>query len=147
MLVNVSYNNPEVTKKINAMVGEPFGIIERFKRKGIGSRRGVIVEASLQIEREFHGTGNVRYCTIELRPKGILIHFRKRLEAMAWVVPFHQLSIFQNGDNFSLHAAGEFVRIGKFNSQSPDFGFLKKIGNQKHHYQTETLIRVDDLSL
>ena len=36
MLLNVSYNNPEVKRKIDTEVGPPFTIRERLKMKGIG---------------------------------------------------------------------------------------------------------------
>ena len=49
MLVNVSYNKPELKCKINMLVGEPFTLSERFKLNGIGSGKININSACLAI--------------------------------------------------------------------------------------------------
>ena len=49
MLVNVSYNNPEITRKVDEKVGKPFTLKERWSMNGIGSPKLFITEASLEI--------------------------------------------------------------------------------------------------
>jgi hypothetical protein len=142
MILNNSYNNKEINRRIIGMVGEPFGFWERLKRRGIGSRRMVIIDASHSIQKELSATSGTAYCIIELRPKGVLVHFRKRLEAMVWVVPYYRLALFQNGTHFSLHSGGEFIRIGALANQSPDFEIVRKIITEKSN-----LANRDDLNL
>ena len=40
MLVNVSYNNKEITRKVDEEVGQPFTLKERWAMGGIGSLVG-----------------------------------------------------------------------------------------------------------
>ena len=49
MLLNVSYNEPEVKKKIENAVGKPFSLKERWDRGGIGSSKLLITQASIDI--------------------------------------------------------------------------------------------------
>ena len=49
MLVNVSYNNKEVSRKIDAEVGKPFALKERWALNGIGSPKLMITETSIEI--------------------------------------------------------------------------------------------------
>ena len=49
MLINISYNNPLIKKKINLAIGSPFSLKERWSKKGIGSPRLLIEEASINI--------------------------------------------------------------------------------------------------
>ena len=49
MLLNVSYNNKAVTKKIEEEVGKPFTLKERWAMNGIGSPKLIITETSIEI--------------------------------------------------------------------------------------------------
>jgi hypothetical protein len=145
MILNNSYNDKEINRRINALVGEPFSLWQRIRRKGIGSRRQLILEASVSIQKEVEVNSGIAYCLIEMRPKGLLVHFRKRLEAMVWVVPYYQLTLFQNGSDFSIHAAGEFVRIGALANQAPDFALVRKIQAAKSVVEASQGVRIDEI--
>jgi hypothetical protein len=127
MIRNITYNNPEVKAEIDRLVGPAFGMWTRFKMKGIGSKRMLIHEASPSIDHWLNMQNTARYCYIELRPNGIIVHFRSILETFGWVVPYHHLSIFRNGNTFHLHGAGEVMKIGGINAFEPDFNFFKKL--------------------
>ena len=58
MLVNVSYNNPEITRKIDEKVGKPFTLKERWTMKGIGSPKLFITEASMEALKSWSSTKN-----------------------------------------------------------------------------------------
>ncbi|NNL01641.1 MAG: hypothetical protein HKP39_05140, partial [Eudoraea sp.] len=49
MLVNVSYNNSDITRKIDDEVGKPFTLRERWAMNGIGSPKLIITETSIEI--------------------------------------------------------------------------------------------------
>ncbi len=49
MLVNVSYNNKAITKKVDEVVGKPFTLKERWNMGGIGSPKLIITETSVEI--------------------------------------------------------------------------------------------------
>ena len=91
MLVNVSYNNKEITRKVDAEVGKPFTLKERWAMGGIGSPRLFITETSIEIRNLLILDNNRDQCNVEIRPKGIIVRFRSLLETFALVIPFYKL--------------------------------------------------------
>ena len=67
MLVNVSYNNKQIDRKITQQVGKPYSLIERFKLKGIGSPKLIITKTSIQINNLLILDNNRNQCNIENR--------------------------------------------------------------------------------
>lgn len=112
MLVNVSYNNKEITRKINHEVGAPFTIKERFTLGGIGSPKLHITSCSIDIHNLLVLDNNLNTCNIELRPKGIIVGFRSLLESYALVIPYYKLTIYK-GDFavYSIHKDQYFVKV------------------------------------
>tara|TARA_R110002051_G_scaffold72481_9_gene131028 strand:+ start:14437 stop:14862 length:426 start_codon:yes stop_codon:yes gene_type:complete len=104
MLVNVSYNNKEITRKVDEEVGKPFTLKERWAMKGIGSPKLFITETSMEIQNLLILDNSTNSCNIELRPKGIIIRFRSLLETFALVIPYYKLSIYK----------GDFARYTVF---------------------------------
>ncbi|WP_086476077.1 hypothetical protein [Arenibacter amylolyticus] len=95
MLLNVSYNNKEVLRKIDKEVGKPFTIKERFALNGIGSPKLFIVDSSSQIKNLLLLDNNTNTCNIELRPQGIIIRFRSLLETFGLIIPYYKLSLYK----------------------------------------------------
>ncbi len=112
MLLNVSYNNPAITKKIDDTVGPVFSLKDRWAMKGIGSPKLTITDASLQISNLLILDQNRNTCQIELRPKGIILRFRSLLETYALVIPFYKLRIYK-GDFavYSIYMDAYFVKV------------------------------------
>ncbi len=112
MLVNVSYNNPEITRKIDEKVGKPFTLRERWAMKGIGSPKLFIREASLEIRNLLQLDNNLDSCNIELRPGGIILRFRSLLETYALVIPYYKLTLYK-GDLgiYSVYMDHHFVKV------------------------------------
>ena len=79
MVYNISYNNKKIKNIINDSLGHAYGIIDKIKLRGIGSQRLKIKDASLDINSLINKNSNTNSCSIELRPKGILIHFKSKL--------------------------------------------------------------------
>ncbi len=112
MLVNNSHNDPETTKKINNLVGPAFSLLVRLKKKGIGSPKMIITKASIQIYNLLQLDQNTNTCNIELRPKGIIIGFQKRLETYILVIPYYKLTIYKGSSNeYSFHKDTYFIKV------------------------------------
>ncbi len=112
MLYNVSYNNPEITRKINEELGKPFSFRERIQQGGIGSPRLNILSSSIQIYNLLILDNNRNVCNIELRPEGILIGFRSLLESYAFPIPYYKLVLYKGkSDSYSFHRDNYYIEI------------------------------------
>lgn len=128
MLLNVSYSNKKIKEKIDAEVGKPFTLKERFKMGGIGSPKLEIVDASIKIRNLMILDSNADCCNIEIRPKGIILGFRSLLESYALIVPFYKLTIYK-GDLavYSIHRDNHFVKV-KSDTKAVQKFFKKLLG-------------------
>ncbi|HMB61870.1 MAG TPA: hypothetical protein VKN36_02280 [Eudoraea sp.] len=112
MLVNVSYNNKEITQKVDAEVGKPFFLKDRWAMGGIGSPKLFITGSSIEIRNLLILDNNLDSCNIELRPRGIIVRFRSLLETFALVIPYHKLSVYK-GDLgiYSIYRDHYFIKV------------------------------------
>ena len=129
MLVNVSYNNRDLTKKIDSEVGKPFTLKERWAMKGIGSPKLFITETSIEIGNLLLLDNNLNSCNVEMRPKGIIVRFRALLETYALVIPYYKLSIYKGDlaiysifrDHYFIKVKSDTKAIQKFFKKILDF--------------------------
>jgi hypothetical protein len=112
MLLNVSYTDKKITKKVDDEVGKPFTLKERFKLGGIGSPKLFITETSIEIQNLLLLDNNRDSCNIEMRPKGIIVRFRSLLETYALVIPYYKLTIYK-GDFavYSVYRDHYFIKV------------------------------------
>lgn len=112
MLVNVSYNNKEITRKIDQEVGKAFPLKERWAMGGIGSPKLFITQASIEIRNLLILDNNLDTCNVEIRPKGIIVRFRSLLETFALVIPFYKLTLYK-GDMavYSIYRDHHFIKV------------------------------------
>jgi hypothetical protein len=126
MLKNISYNNPKIIDEINDYVGKPYTILKRLKIGGIGSSKLIINSADSIIENLLNLDNNLNYCNIEIRPKGIIIHFKSLLETYGLIVPFYKLKIFKGKANeYSIYIDNFFIKVNA--SEKNEHNFFKKI--------------------
>lgn len=112
MLVNVSYNNKDITRKVDAEVGKPFTLKERWAMNGIGSPKLIITSTSVEIHNLLILDNNRNTCNIEIRPKGIIVRFRSLLETFALVIPYYKLTVYK-GDlaRYSIYRDNHFIKV------------------------------------
>ena len=130
MIYDTSYNDQKITRAINVAVGKPFSLKERFKLKGIGSSRLVIDEVSEDIKAKLPTDESVQKASIELRPNGIIIHFKKFTEHFSWAIPYYKLVIYSS-ENFSIYENNSFIKFSKKTLRKPQLKFIKKLLYQK----------------
>lgn len=112
MLLNVSYNNKDITRKVDAEVGKPFTLKERWAMNGIGSPKLIIKSTSIEIHNLLILDNNRNTCNIEMRPKGIIVRFRSLLETFALVIPYYKLTVYK-GDLalYSIYRDNHFIKV------------------------------------
>jgi len=132
MLLNVSYNNPEIRRKIDAEVGPPYSLRERIKRRGIGLGRLVITDKSIQIHNLMVLDNNRDMCNIEMRPKGIIVGFRSLLESFALVIPYWKLNLYKGkAEEYSIYRDSYFIKIAAPARDKKIHKFIKQILDEK----------------
>ncbi len=143
MLLNLSYNEKEITRKIDVELGKPFTIKERFKMRGIGSPKLILTETSIQISNLMNLDNNRNVCNIEMRPNGIIVGFRSNLNSYGLIIPYYKLVIYKgNAEEYSIYMDTYFF---KFEAQAKDksvHNFIKKVMDAKNAVAPE---RLEDL--
>ena len=132
-LYNITYKNKETEKEINVEMGKPFGLIEKLKLGGIGSRRMIIENFSEDIKNLALKVSGIQYANIELRPNGIIVHINQGIYTHAWTIPYFRLSVF-NGDFFTIHGGGSHIQFNKEKSWKENKDFLQKIVKLKSEF-------------
>jgi len=136
MLLNVSYNNKEITKKLDEAVGRPFTLRERLALDGIGSPKLFIVDSSIEIKNLLILDNNTNTCTIELRPKGIIIRFRSLLETFGLVVPYYKFTLYKTDFGlYTIYRDQYFVKI-KSDTKAVQKFFTKLLGHRADNAPT-----------
>ena len=111
MIRNISHNDKEIRKEINDLVGPPFPMRTRLKMRGIGSPRYTIREASKKLTALLERDSNTPVANIELRPRGVIMGFRSRLDSYAWALPYHALQIFKNDGVISVYGGEDYMKL------------------------------------
>ena len=131
MIVNTTYTDKEAARLIDSHLGKQFSIMQRIKLKGIGSKRMIIHDVSPKLKQYLNTVDDLNYGSIELRPKGILIHIHKKLNSFSWIVPYYRLHIYIAG-YFSIHANGNFIQFKKNKLFKENKAFIEKMVAQKN---------------
>lgn len=112
MLLNVSYSDKNISKKIDDAVGKPIPLKERWALGGIGSPKLHITEASVEINNLLILDNNLNTCNIELRPKGIIVGFRSRLESYGLIIPYYKLNVYKGEMSIrSIYMDHYFIKV------------------------------------
>jgi hypothetical protein len=85
-LHNISYNDPNVRRAVEAECGPAFDLWTTIKRGGSGSSRFRLLDAPPAVLTLIDRLEDRRFCSLEMRPNGLLVRMRNRLETLA--VPF-----------------------------------------------------------
>ncbi|MFT4661181.1 MAG: hypothetical protein ACI8XB_001452 [Patiriisocius sp.] len=133
MLFNTSYKNDEYEYESNRLLGKSFSFLEKLKMRGAGSSRLVITELSPLLKPENMQELAINYASVELRPKGIVIHFSNRLDRYSWIVPYYRLVIFST-QTFSIHSNGKFIKFQKDKNYQANKEFIKKMTDLKNTF-------------
>lgn len=127
MLVNVSHSDPRLKKEIDNLVGQSFGFFKALKMGGTGSQRLLVTNSSEAIKALFKLDQYPDNCNIEIRPKGIIIHFRSRLEMLNWVIPETKKEIVHQGNLWRIGDGKDFIEVAGTNNRKLDSQFYHRL--------------------
>jgi len=112
MLLNISYNNPTIKRKIEKAVGRPFSLQQRWKLGGIGSQKLMINSASIDIHNLLILDNNLKSCNLEIRPLGIIVHFRSLLETYGLIIPYYKLKLYKGkAKEYSIYIDKHYIKV------------------------------------
>ncbi|MCG1035524.1 hypothetical protein [Polaribacter sargassicola] len=126
MIFNTSHTNQKFTEESNDILGKAFSLFEKIKMGGVGSSRFVVKEWSAHLLPNKLQKVAMHYANIELRPKGIMVHFTNGLERYSWIITYYRLVVY-NAQTFSIHADGHFIKFRKNKNYQNNKKFINKM--------------------
>jgi len=126
MIYNRTYSNKEDEREINKTLGNSFSFLQILKLRGIGSSRFIVHSVSENLSHTTNKVSDINYCSIELRPYGILVNITQQLNLFSWLIPYYKLAIF-NSDTFSIHSDGSNIKIVKDKNYLNNKNFIIKM--------------------
>ena len=130
MLVNISYNDPEVKRRIEKAVGKPFSLQKRWQLGGIGSPKLFMNSFSIDIHNLLILDQNINQCNIELRPQGIIVRFRSLLATYGLIIPFYKLKIYKGkAKEYSIYMDQYYIKV--LADKERIHQYFKKVMDQK----------------
>ncbi len=133
MVFDTTYKNEDYDEESALLVGNPFSFMERIKHRGIGSSRFVIESISPKLDLGKLKFSETDYGNIELRPKGIILHYTRKLERFSWVIPYYKLTVY-DAQYFSIHANGSAIQFLKNNNYKGNKKFIEKMIQLKNGF-------------
>jgi len=126
MIYNRTYSNKEDEREINKTLGNSFSFLQILKLRGIGSSRFIVHSVSENLSHTTNKVSDINYCSIELRPYGILVNITQQLNLFSWLIAYYKLAIF-NSDTFSIHSDGSNIKIVKDKNYLNNKNFIIKM--------------------
>ena len=132
MLVRLTPDYAAVKAKIDEAVGKTFTLEERKRLEKTSSANHEITGASIDIYNLLALNENRSTCTLEMRPKGIVISFRSNLDTFALVIPNYKLRIYKgSAEEYSFHEDQHFIKIWAGKTDAELHSFIRKMRNNK----------------
>jgi hypothetical protein len=133
MIFNTTYKNQDYDIESASLVGDKFTLFERIKQGGIGSSRLIIDKTSPKLNLSKLKFSEINYGNIELRPKGIIVHYTGKLERFSWIIPYYRLVIY-NAQSYSIHANGNFIQFLKNKNYIENKKFIDRMIQFKNDF-------------
>lgn len=143
MLFQTSYSSKETEQAITNLVGKPIGFIKNIKMGGIGSQRLLVNEANEEIQKLLKKQNTPPHTNIELRPKGILLRFRVKLDNWSLALSYSKLDIIQNANHLLLVVDEWELQLTPSHNDVLDPKFVQKLLKLKSEFIAECDLKVE----
>ena len=109
MIYNSTYTDIEKDVETDNLVGKKYNLIKSIRLGGIGSKRLIVDEFSLNFKKLIQQKNDIIYSNIELRKNGIIVYVVDSQRRFTWVIPFYKLVVYKT-PSFSIHSEANFIR-------------------------------------
>ena len=133
MIYNSTYNEIEKEIETNNLVGKKFNLIKSIRLGGIGSKRLIVEDLSVNFKKMIQQKNDLIYSNIELRNKGVIVYVVEGQKRFTWVVPFYKLVVYKS-PSFSIHSDGNFIRYSNQLNHKQNLNFFKKVLDHKYNF-------------
>lgn len=143
MLLNISSDYSSKKAKIDNEVGKAFNLEQRKNLDGISLKEIPISAASIDLYNLLTLNENQSFCSIEMRPGGILISFTSLKEVFCLIMPYHKLKIYKGrAEEYSFYRDNSFIKIRVGKQDRHIHAFIRKIRRFK---SDNAPTRIEDL--
>ena len=133
MIYNSTYTDIEKDIETDNLVGKKYNLIKSIRLRGIGSKRLIVDELSINFKKLIQQKNDIIYSNIELRKKGIIVYVVNGQKRFTWVIPYYKLVIYKT-PSFSIHSNGNFIRYSNKLNHKQNLVFLKKVLDHKFNF-------------
>ena len=133
MIYNSTYTDIEKDIEADKLVGKKYNLIKSIRLGGIGSKRLIVDELSINFKKLIQQKNDIIYSNIELRKKGIIVYVVDGQKRFTWVIPYYKLVIYKT-PSFSIHSNGNFIRYSNKLNHKQNLVFLKKVLDHKFNF-------------
>jgi hypothetical protein len=142
MILNISKDFSEKRDDINELVGKPFTLEERKKLNSTSLQNLWITAASIEIYNLLVLNEGNSQCSLEMRPKGVIMSFRAATETYALIIPFFKLKIYKGrAEEYSFYKDHQFIKVKAGAEEKEVHAFIKKL---RHYKADKALPRIED---
>lgn len=133
-LFSTKYDDKEVKKEIDSLVGKSYNMLKSMKLGGTGSHRMIINKTSHDFSFMLNESADIVYGSIEIRPKGIIFHVVKGgLKSWAWVIPYFKLNMYHcNG--LTVYSDTSFLQVLPHKFLTKNQKFVSKLVSIKQSF-------------
>src|SRR6056297_976883 len=112
MLLNVSQDLAKKKEIISTEVGKPFTLEDRKKLEGTILTEIAVTAASIDLYNLMVLHEAQIFCSLEMRPKGVIISFRAKDDIFSLVIPYYKLKIYKGkAEEYSFYMDHYFIKI------------------------------------
>ena len=133
MIYNSTYTDIEKGIETDNLVGKKYNLIKSIRLGGIGSKRLIVDEFSLNFKKLIQQKNDIIYSNIELRKNGIIVYVVDSQRRFTWVIPFYKLVVYKT-PSFSIHSDGSFIRYSNKLNHKQNLVFFKKLLDHKFNF-------------
>lgn len=132
MLLNLSHDLAKKKEIITSEIGKPFDLEYRKKLDGTLLSDLPVTAASIDLYNLMILNDVQVRCSIEMRPKGIVMSFRAKQDMYSLVIPFYKLKIYKGrAEEYSFYKDHYFIKIWAGANDANTHKFVKKLKNFK----------------